>query len=240
MARTVRALKSTPATAAVGLEGPSVVSLSPPKRRRPSWVLLGVLMVGLAALVGAYVLVIVTDTVQVMVAAGDLAPGEPIDPSDLRVVEMGRTAELRAIQPADQGLIVGLAPVGPVPAGTVLNMGLFVPLAETVPPGQVVVGASFDAGSVPTASLGPGDVVGLLAAVDTGSGTASSVGSAAPVEAAVLGEATVFAVQAAVSPQSSSGRVWVSLLVDEELQAAVVQAAADDRLRLSLTARSSE
>ena len=236
MAKTLRSLTSSTPPAAV--EGASVVSLSPPKRRRPSWVLLGVLLVGLAALIGAYVLVMVSDTVQVMVAARDLPPGEPVGADDLRVVEMGRTAELRAIQPADQGLIVGLAPVGPVPAGTVLNTGLFVPLAESVPAGEVVVGASFDAGSVPTATLGPGDVVVLLAAVDTSSGVAAGpVGEL--VEARVLGEATVFAVGGAEAADAS-GRVRVSLLMEEELQAGVVQAAADDRLRLSLAARSSE
>jgi len=215
----------------------SVVSLSPPKRRRPSWVLLGVVMVGLAALVGAYVFQAVSDTVQVVVAARDLAAGEPIAEADLRVVELGRTAQLRAIQPAQQDLILGRAPTGPVPAGTVLNTGLFVPLEDVVPPGQVVIGAAFEAGAAPTATLGPGDVVVLLAAVDTTTGLTPADASTAP-EASVLGRATVFAVEGVTSADSSSDRVWVSLLIDEVLQATAVQAAADARLRLALAGRS--
>ena len=55
MNRTLRPVGAASATQTD--EQVSVVSLSPPKRRRPSWVLLGVLLVGLAALVGAYVFV---------------------------------------------------------------------------------------------------------------------------------------------------------------------------------------
>ena len=103
MARALRPVGAASATQ--GDEQVSVVSLSPPKRRRPSWVLVGVVLVGLAALVGAYVFAAVSDTLSVLVAARDLEPGEPIRPDDLRVVEMGRTADLRAIQPEQQDLI---------------------------------------------------------------------------------------------------------------------------------------
>ena len=74
-----------------------------------------------------------------MVAAQDLAAGEPITASDLRVVTMGQTAGLRAIQPDEQDLILGRAPRAAIPAGTVLNSGLF------VAPADVTVGT--DAGA---------------------------------------------------------------------------------------------
>ena len=227
-----RALRPVGAASATQTdEQVSVVSLSPPKRRRPSWVLLGVLLVGLAALVGAYVFVTVSDTLSVLVAARDLEPGEPITADDLRVVQMGRTSDLRAIQPSQQDLILGRSPVGPVPAGTVLNTGLFVSREEVVPAGMAVVGGAFEAGAVPTASLGPGDPVVLLAAADTTSGSVDGA------VATVLGEGRVFAVEGAAATDSSA-RVWVSLLISEELQAAAAQAAADGRLRLSLAAGS--
>ena len=60
---------------------------------------------------------------------------------DLRVVQMGQAGDLRAIQSNQQDLIIGQAPRAPIPAGTVLNTGLFVPVAEAVPAGRVVVGA---------------------------------------------------------------------------------------------------
>ena len=190
-----------------------------------------VVLVGLAALVGAYVFVTVSDTLSVLVAARDLEPGEPITVDDLRVVEMGRTSDLRAIQPAQQDLILGRSPVGPVPAGTLLNTGLFVDADEVVPPGMAVIGGAFEAGAVPTAALGPGDPVVLLAAADTTTGQADGA------VATVLGEGRVFAVEGAAATDSSA-RVWVSLLIAEDLQAAAAEAAADGRLRLSLAAGS--
>ena len=186
-------------------------------------------MVGLAMLLGAYVFTAVSDTISVLVAADDLQPGEPIDAGDLRVVEMGRTSDLRAVQPSQQDLILGKAPLGPIPAGTVLNTGLFVASDEVVPAGKVVVGAAFGAGAVPTATLSPGDTVVLLGVADTTAGAPT-----ADLGAAVLGTGTVFAVEGAASTESST-EVWVSLLVDESLQAQAAQAAADGRLRLSLS-----
>lgn len=208
-----------------------VVSVSPPKRRRPSWVVAGVVLVGLAALLGAYVLTAVSETLSVVVAARDLQPGEEIDVGDLRVVELGRTSELRAIQSSQQDLILGLAPRGPVPAGTVLNTGLFVAPSDVLPDGRVVVGAALATGAVPTASLGPGDSVGLLVvAADAGAAPAAPE---SPPTAELVGTGSVWAVEG--SFESATDEIWVSLLVDERLQLAVVQAAADGRLRLSLT-----
>lgn len=201
--------------------------MSPPKRRKQSWVVLGVVLVAVAALLGAYVFATVTDRISVLVAAGDLEPGVPISADDLRVVEMGRTAELRAIQPDLQDLILGQAPRGPIPAGTVLNTGLFVPRDETLPAGMIVVGALLDAGAAPISSLTTGDRVEMLAA-------AAPVSQSAPGGTAMrLGDATVWSVQL-MGTTGASSRLWVSLLVDEQLHAPVAQAAAEGRLRLGL------
>src|SRR3954452_16629986 len=105
--------------------GPPGYSLAGPTRRRPSWVLFGSLMVVVAALVGAWVFAATSDRMSVMVAANDLQPGDVIDAGDLRVIEIGRSEEMRAIQPAQQDLILGRAARGPIPAGTVLNTDLF-------------------------------------------------------------------------------------------------------------------
>ena len=51
---------------------PSVVSLSAPTRKRPSWVLAGVLLVGLSALLAAWVYNATSETMRVMVAARDI------------------------------------------------------------------------------------------------------------------------------------------------------------------------
>lgn len=196
--------------------------------------LVGVVLVGVAALLGAYVFSTLNDRLSVMVAAHDLEPGKPISAGDLRVVEMGKTSSLRAIQPDQQSLIVGQAPRGPVPEGTVLNTGLFVPVGQVVPSGSVVVGGAFEAGAVPTASLAAGDRVVLLVVGPTISGGLTDA-TAVPV---VLGRGTVWAVNGSASGDTSSARVWVSLLVTDDLQTAVAQASADGRLRLGLVAAS--
>ena len=230
MARSLRAVVASENDT----EAAPLVSVSPPKRRRPSWVLVGVVLVGLAALLGAYVFSTVNDRLSVMVASRDLEPGRPIAAGDLRVVEMGRTSSLRAIQPDQQSLIIGQAPRGPVPEGTVLNTGLFVPAGQVVPVGAVVVGGSFTAGAVPTASLSAGDAVVLLVVGPSSAGGVSEV-VASPV---VLGRATVWAVNGSAAGDASTSRVWVSLLVAEDLQTAAAQAASDGRLRLGLVASS--
>jgi hypothetical protein len=208
----------------------SIVSLNPPTKRRPSWVLIGTIVVGLSALLGAYVFGTISDTIQVTVAGRDLDPGEAISASDLRVVEIGRTDEFRAIQPFQQELIIGLAPLGPIPEGTMLNTGLFVSADSVVPAGKVVVGSSLSAGAVPTPSLGAADKVVILATSPEAVGVAG-----APSPAVVLGEATVWSVRGEASTTGESGRVWVALLIDESQQRDVAQAAADGRLRLALT-----
>lgn len=227
-------------TATVGRDRPNtqpatdvpVVSLSAPTKRRPSWVLGGVVLVGIAALLGAYVFTSVTDTLQVTVAATDLEQGQVITAGDLRVVEMGRTGDLRAVLAEQQNLIIGQTPRSLIPAGTVLNTGLFVSPEDAVPPGQVVVGAALAAGEVPTANLSPGDRVGLLA---TRESNVVSIDENNRVNADDLGIAIVWSVTGEADPNGgSSGRVWVGLLVPQELQASVAQAAADDQLRLSL------
>lgn len=207
----------------------AVSSLDAPKRRKPSWVAIGALLVGVAGLLGAYVFSVMSDTISVTVAAHDIAPGEVLGLDDIRVVEMGRTADLRAVQAEQQDLIVGLAARGPIPAGTVLNTGLFVGADDVVPPGKVVVGASLPSGAVPSRSLRAGDEVGLI---EVASGSATATGQAQP--ATDLGTATVWAVENNVSSSSSSDRVWVSLVVVAADRVTVSQAAADESLRLVL------
>jgi Flp pilus assembly protein CpaB len=207
------------------------VSLASPKHRRPSWVVAGVVVVALAALIGAWVFTATSDTMRVVVAARDLAPGEVIGAADLRVVELGRSGEVRAIQPDQQCLIRGQAARGPIPAGTVLNTDLFGDREQVIPVGQVVVGAALAPGAAPTAGLTAGDRVHLLGVVKT-AGTAE-----AGAQARVLATGSVWSV---VEPAAGGGSAgwWVSLLVPEESQTAVAQAAADGLLRLSLAGAS--
>jgi hypothetical protein len=232
MARTmVREPVVTPAVNGTG-SGAASLSLASAKHRRPSWVVAGVALMGLAALVGAWVFSTTTSTMRVVVAARDLGAGEVVGASDLRVVELGRTTGVRAISPAQEDLILGRAARGPVPAGTVVNTDLFADRDRVVPAGSVVVGASLPAGATPTARLAAGDRVTLLA-VAKSNGAPSDVAASATV----LTTGMVWSVEAPTPTGGSSGW-WVSLLVPSASQADAAQAAADGRLRLSLVGES--
>jgi len=206
----------------------SPVSLSRPTRRRPSWVLVGSLLVGLAALLGAWVFAATSEQVSVVVAARDIQPGEVIGVSDLRVVEIGGSSDLRAIQSSQQELILGKSARGPIPGGTVLNTDLFTDQGAAVPAGMVVVGAALDPGAVPTSGLRAGDAVNVLAAQRTTVG--QSTGDVPPI-APLLTTGTVWSVE---PTGSNSTGIWVSLVVPSASEGAVVQAAADGLLRLTL------
>lgn len=216
--------ESTPAASA------SLASLSRPTRRRPSWVLIGTLLVAVAALLGAWVFAATSKQVPVVVAAREIQPGEVVAASDLRVVDIGASSDLRAIQSSQQDLILGKAARGPIPAGTVLNTGLFTNAGGAIPAGMVVVGAALEPGAVPSSDLRAGDQVNLLAAQHTAAGQPS--GAVAPV-ASPLATGTVWSVE---RTDSTSSGVWVSLAVPASAEGAVVQAAAEGLLRLSLVA----
>ena len=208
----------------------SVVSMAGPTRRRPSWVRFGTLLVGIAGLLGAWVFTATTETISVMVAARDIAPGEVLAATDMRVVEMGKAGDLRAIQPSQQELVVGRAARGPIPQGTVLNTGLFAAAGQVIPLGWVVVGAALEPGAAPSAQLAAGDRVRVLG-VERVAGTPAE--GAAPPEATVLAEGTVWSVERA-SQGTVTSKMWVAILIPVESQTQVAQAAADGRLRLAL------
>ena len=228
MARTMRLHDAGVEVPAKG-SGGSVVSMSSPTRRRPSWVLLGTLLVGLAGLLGAWVFTATTETISVMVAARDIAPGEVLAATDMRVVEMGKAGDLRAIQPSQQSLVVGRAARGPIPQGTVLNTGLFA-AGQVIPSGWVVVGAALEPGAAPSRQLAAGDRVRVLGVERVAGAPADG---APPAAATVLAEGTVWSVEGA-SQGTATSKMWVAILVPVDAQTLVAQAAADGRLRLAL------
>jgi SAF domain len=221
MAKSVQALP----TPGAGDGRLSVVSLSAPKRRRMSWMLAGVGIVVLAGLIGAFAFTLQTKTISVYVASHDLAPGDVLSDTDIRLATIGASSEgLRAVQPADRGLLVGQSARGAIPGGTVLNIGLVASKSEVIPADMVVVGAALDPGAIPAGVVAGDRVVVLSVAGQTAAG-------AAPEAASVITSATVWAAPAIVATGSKQ---VVSLLVPEAMQVQVAQAAADGRLRLSL------
>ena len=228
MSRTLRA--DAPLAAPVAdRPTPAVVSLASSRRRRPTWTILGVVMVGVAALLTAWLFTASNRRISVLVAARDLNPGDVLHASDVRVVEVGNAGAMRAVRPSEQALIVGRTARGPLPAGTVLNAGLFADRDQVVPAGFSVVGAALDAGAAPSGTMRVGDRVTLLAAAKAANAPATGP---APT-ATVLGTGSVWSVQA-LGSGSSTSKWWVAVLVPDLVQQDVAQAAADGRLRITL------
>lgn len=213
---------------ATGPGDPAISSMQGPRQRRPMLVVVGLLFVVGAALAGAVLFGSLTTTRVVLVAATDLQPGHVVSGGDIRAVEISNVGDAATIVVGEQSRIVGQAVRGPIPAGTILNEGLFLSPDSIIPDGMSVVGAALEPGAAPGSSLRPGDQVDVLAVAAGPTGLEQ-----VQVEAVVLARATVWSVE---RPSATvGGRVVVSVLVPIETQTAVAQAAADDRLRLSLT-----
>lgn len=203
------------------LDDAPLVSLEPPRKRSSARLFAGIGLLALSALIGAYVFVATSpDTTSVMVSAGELEVGEPITAGDLRVVEIGSAEGLDVVSPEEQDALLGLTPRSPIPAGTVLNSGFFVTAEEAIPEGKVIVGAVLEPGSAPLQRLRIGDPVGLISVV-------ANVGlsEATPT---LLGEGEVWAI--GPSDDSNGSKLWVSVLVDADIQIQVAQAASSDQL----------
>ena len=94
MAKTIARLRphTPPSTngSSGGAKRRQPVELASSTRRKPSWILLGALLVGFSALLGAWIFTSNSERTSVMVAARDIDPGEVIDSTDLRAVHTGR------------------------------------------------------------------------------------------------------------------------------------------------------
>lgn len=204
------------------LDDVPVVELGAPRRRSFTRLFAGVGLVALSAMVGAYLFVASSpETTRVMVADGELAVGVPIGAGDLRVVEIGSTDGLDVVSPEEQEVLFGLTPRSPIPDGTLLNRGFFVAAEEAIPVGKVVVGAVLGPGSAPLERLRVGDRVGLV-------GVVANVGLSEAVPE-LLGEGEVWAI-GPVGDGALDDGLWVSVLVDVDMQVAVAQAASADQL----------
>ena len=204
------------------LDDVPVVELGSPKRRSTTRIVAGVGLLALSAMVGAYLFVAsAPETTRVMVADGELVVGEPIGAGDLRVVEVGSTEGLDVVSPEEQEVLFGLMPRSPIPDGTLLNPGFFVAAEEAIPEGKVIVGAVLGPGSAPLERLRISDPVNLVAVVSN-----AGLGDATPE---LLGAGEVWSIGPVGDGVLDDG-LWVSVLVDAEMQVAVAQAASSDQL----------
>ncbi|MEZ5408577.1 MAG: hypothetical protein R2761_11160 [Acidimicrobiales bacterium] len=210
---------ATPAT-------PPGVTRGPARTRRLPWIALGLLLT--AGAVIAFALFTITQSSRTLawVTATDVAAGATIERADLELVAVGADDGVRLVTRGQEDVILGSVARGPIPAGTLLSPALVVPPGQSVPTGFAVVGARLEPGQFPSNTLAAGDTVQLLATVPAAGPQASLD------EAGDLGPATVWAVDTATG--SSTGSLFVSLLVPADQSRLVANAAELDRLRLAL------
>lgn len=142
---------------------PGTTSTAPPPklRRRPTVIAIGVVIVVLGALITAFVVSTLQDTVQVVGVRADIERGSQIEASDLMSVSMRPDPALRTI-PADQlPSLIGKRAAMDLHAG-----GLISPESVADKPipavGESVVGIPLEAGQLPAWQLRSGDKVRII------------------------------------------------------------------------------
>lgn len=198
-----------------------------PRHRNPAWLLAGVLLVVLCALGGVLLFSSADHRSEVLVAAGDIQAGEPITRGDLRIERITIDGEIRSLSPADADALVGLLPVGRIPAGTLLARGMFadeVPLAAD----EIVFGAALDPGEAPLSGVQVGALVELLD-VPKASPSSDQASPQPPTRPTVVGSGTVWAVE-----QLATGQLWISMRVPRDVGLTASEASQRDTLRVVL------
>lgn len=193
---------------------------------RPSFVLVGVMLIVGAALAGALIVRSSSSTVPALILAQDLRPGQTLTASHLTVAEIGTAPGLSWVGPADQDRIVGAAAAGPLVAGQLVTADMFSSRSASIGAGNVIVAAALRAGDAPVSVL-PGDRVSLQW---TGPVTGPSFDDPAGVTASrPIGEARIWSVAS-----SGAGDMVLSLLVEASLETVVSQSAAAGSLKVNI------
>ena len=194
--------------------------LEPPARRR---VRVSELLVGAALAVGCALVAVLwhasaTERTPVLAVANDVARGDVIAPSDLRVVYVGSDQTIVTLSRNQSAAVVGHVAAVDLEAGTILTAA-HVADPQRVEAGEGVVGLALDPGQFPANGLAPGDLVNVVTAGDAAS--------------KVLAEdAVVFAVESL----GGQGRRFVSIRTSEQAANEIAAAAERGPVRLVLVA----
>jgi hypothetical protein len=205
-----------------------------PRHRNPAWLLAGVLLVVLCALGGVLLFSSADDRTEVLFAARDLDPGQPISRGDLRIARLSIDGSLDSLSPADVDGLVGRLPGGRIPAGALLAGGMF---ADELPlsAGEMVFGAALDPGEAPLSDVQVGAPVELLDVPKATPGAIDAADPATPTaptastNARVIGSGTVWAVE-----QLATGQLWISMRVPRDVGLTASEASQNDTLRVVL------
>lgn len=227
MATTTRPAPSTESPTSHKAASDLRLEIPTAQARRPklSWIAVGLVLVLIAAMLGAITIARVAAREPVLALAMPIARGEVITDEHLAVVQVATDDQLATVPANERQDLVGLIAQADLTPGTLLARDQLAD-GPSLPDGWSVVGLALNPGEYPTSALAAGDRVEVVRTPDpTGvRGESSAVEVIAP-------EAEVFAVELL---SESARSFMVSLAVPADVAPAVAASAAEGRIRLVL------
>lgn len=206
-----------------GSSPPTRFDLEPPSQgsARSKWpeITVGLLVVGLFALVGTWFYSSTSDREPIVAVRNAIERGQQVTAADLMVVEVASDQAINALPSDQSGQILGRTALVDLAPGTLVSSGLFADQA-LIEAGDGVVGLALDPGEYPTLTMRPGDRVRI---VETPKGTTDG-----DTEVVLVADAEVID----VTPIGVQNQLFISVSMATTEADAVVAAASQDRVRL--------
>lgn len=193
-----------------------------PRERRPLLAAFAVLLIVGGAAAAGLLAVRADARVPVLVAARNIAVGQPITADALRTLPVASEGTL-LIPASQQDLVVGQFADIAVSEGQLLDSTMLTS-SRTLQEGKVAVGAALAAGRMPATGLEAGDVVQLVRVAE-GEGKV------------LVGDALVSSTSNAGDGAGSSGTTTVTFIVAESQGAAIAGIASEGELAVVLVTR---
>lgn len=203
------------------------------RSRRPTLILLAVLLILVGALASALLAYRSGSRTDVLVAAGTILPGQQISAGDFGIARVA--VDTGAVVPATRrGALLGSYATVRIPAGTLVNQAMFA-TSGIVPDDAVVVGLDLAVSQRPASGPQVGDVVRIyLAPTGAQSSGGSTDAGAAPVAAGRTLVEAARVTDVGDSGTSSGSTLTVSVMVTEGAAEVVVPLAAQNQLGVSV------
>ena len=192
-----------------------------PRRRRPTLVAAGVVLVLVAGLASYSTMTAVSNTVAVVVAIGHIAKGEVLEAGDLGSIEIAGGQTTSAVPVAQAASLVGQHASVDLPPGALITSSS-VQTSLPIEAGHSVVGLSVSTAQVPATPLRAGDRIRIVS-------TPLAQGEP-PVEAPQTQAAIVFGVR----DDERNGGYVVDVVVPSTIAPAIAARAATGRIAIVL------
>jgi hypothetical protein len=212
-------------------QGPRPLRVAPARRqRRPTFILVGLLLVLVAGAAAAQLYLQVGGRTAVLAVARPVPAGHSITGQDLTEVRISVDPALRVVPASERSRVVGqIATVDLLPRSLLTREAL---AAASVPgPGQAIVGVALKPGQMPN-DLKAGDRVMLVLTPPAGGASAAAPTGQGQTSRVLVDDAEVFDLRQAETDQATVA----SVLVAQDDAAAVARAQATGQVSLVLVA----